>query len=552
MSDVGSRLAGAAQPGAGDSPCMDKQTLALDALSNLTGRFCEKPDFGELIDLLLMTLCGQFSVANAFALLLKPNSQSLNKTYFATGSFSGHAGLDSLSGRPADWSCLIRDRQTRRAEDLAESPCALSLSRVLHGAGVVLVSPLIHSGEFIGVIGLGERITEMPYTPGDVEILNTITNTVTPLVANSYLFSDIANLKAWYLEILNNVKQGVFVFDQGLRLRKVNAAGIGILNAMGTGEVTAERLDGMAMREVFPEAAFAGWVDRLQSGLGSGQKVVTDTAAASLGGNVRVFNIDVIESGEGAGPGPSFIVTLDDVTVHKQREQRLFDLQISADRGKMASTIAHELNNFLTLLLGGVELMGMALEDEDKSKALETMEKLKRQVTNLERFTRGLTDFTSIGSGKRTLNLNTLIDDVVSFISVQKRFKGLRIIPVLNQSLPDLEMDKDQITQLLLNLLTNASDAIGESGRADGRIIIRTRKDPRGVDLLVSDNGAGLKPGVEERLFSTNVTTKASGHGFGLVTCARIVKSHGGSIKAHSEPGQGTTFTIRLPLNETA
>ncbi len=535
-----------------DSACMDKQTLALDALSNLTGRFCEKPDFEELIDLLLMTLCGQFSVADAFALLLKPRSRSLNKTFFATGGFKGNAGLESLSGRPADWNCLIRDRQTRRAEDLEESPCARSLSRVLHGAGVVLVAPLIHNDDFFGVIGLGERITETPHSSEDMELLNTITNTVTPLVANSYLFSDIANLKAWYLDILNNVRQGVFVFDQGFRLRKVNAAGIGILNAMGTGEVTAERLDGVAMREVFPEAAFAGWVDRFRGVLESGQKVLADTAAASLGGNVRIFNVDLIESGEGAWPGPSFIITLDDVTVQKHREQRLFDLQITADRGKMASTIAHELNNFLTLLLGGVELMGMALEDDDKPRARETMEKLKRQVTNLERFSRGLTDFTSIGSSKRTLSLNTLVEDVVSFISVQKRFKGLKIIPVLSKSLPDIETDKDQVTQVLLNLLTNAADAIGESGRSDGCIIVRTRTGRQRIDLQVSDNGAGLKPGVEERLFSENITTKQSGHGFGLVTCARIVKSHGGSIEVQSEPGRGTTFTIHLPLKQTA
>ena len=155
-----------------DSTCMDKQTLALDALSNLTGRFCEKPDFAELMDLLLMTLCGQFSVGHAFALLFKPGSQSFNETFFATGRFKGNAGLRSLSGRPADWSCLIRDRRTHRAEDLEDSPCARSLSRVLNGAGVVLVSPLIHHGDFFGVIGLGERLTNTPYSPEDIETVS--------------------------------------------------------------------------------------------------------------------------------------------------------------------------------------------------------------------------------------------------------------------------------------------------------------------------------------------------------------------------------------------
>jgi signal transduction histidine kinase len=223
----------------------------------------------------------------------------------------------------------------------------------------------------------------------------------------------------------------------------------------------------------------------------------------------------------------------------------------------MASTIAHELNNFLTLLLGGVELLGLALEDDDKPRASETMEKLKNQVTNLERFSRGLTDFNSIGPDRRMLSINNLVGDVLSFVSVQKRFKGLKIIPVLSKSLPDIRMDKDQITQVLLNMLANAADAIGESGTNEGRIIVRTKAsqseaDWKGIYLQISDNGAGLKPGVEERLFSESITTKESGHGFGLVTSSRIIKGHGGSIEVCSKPGEGTTFTIRLPVNETA
>jgi nitrogen-specific signal transduction histidine kinase len=504
-----------------------------------------------------MTLCGQFSVAHAFALLLKPSSQSLNKTFFATGGFRDNARLQSLSDRPADWSCLIRDRRTRLAGDLEDSPCARSLSRVLRGAGVVLVAPLIHHDEFFGVIGLGERITETPYSREDMELLNTVTNTVTPLVANSYLFSDIASLKAWYLDILNSVKQGVFVFDRSLRLRKVNTAGIEIINAAGAEKMKLEHLDNAVIDKVFPDGAFAGWVDRFRGMMGSGSKVMSETAAASLGGKVRVFKVDVIGSEEGVGPDSSIIITLDDITVEKHREQKLFDLQITADRGRMASTIAHELNNFLTLLLGGVELLGLALEDDDKPRASETMEKLKNQVTNLERFSRGLTDFNSIGPDRRMLSINNLVGDVLSFVSVQKRFKGLKIIPVLSRSLPDIRMDKDQITQVLLNMLANAADAIGESGTNEGRIIVRTKAsqseaDWKGIYLQISDNGAGLKPGVEERLFSESITTKESGHGFGLVTSSRIIKGHGGSIEVCSKPGEGTTFTIRLPVNETA
>jgi signal transduction histidine kinase len=262
--------------------------------------------------------------------------------------------------------------------------------------------------------------------------------------------------------------------------------------------------------------------------------------------------VSIVAGGKSAQGEPSYILTLDDVTELKRREQKLFDLQIAADRGKMASTIAHELNNFLTLLLGGVELLGIAVEDGNAHKVRETMGKLRDQVTNLERFTRDLSDVTSIGSSRRALDLNALINDVVSFISVQKRFRGLKIVRDLGRIMPSVAMDKDQITQVLLNLLTNAADAIAESKRTDGLITIATTLDRDGMELRVSDNGPGLKPGVEDRLFAENVTTKPSGHGYGLMTCARIVRSHGGTIEANSAPGEGTVFTIRFPSDAAA
>jgi len=108
-------------------------------------------------------------------------------------------------------------------------------------------------------------------------------------------------------------------------------------------------------------------------------------------------------------------------------------------------------------------------------------------------------------------------------------------------------MDPDQVAQLLINLLNNAADAIKESRRKDGEILIQTWRDCNSAVLVVSDNGAGMTDEVKGQLFTCNFSTKHRGHGYGLVTCAKIVENNGGSIEVRSTLGEGSTFTIRLP-----
>ena len=157
-------------------------------------------------------------------------------------------------------------------------------------------------------------------------------------------------------------------------------------------------------------------------------------------------------------------------------------------------------------------------------------------------------DYSNLKVDKQTSSLNSVISDVVSFISGQQRFKGITINPELDGALPALMIDADQIAQLLLNLLYNAADAIVEAHRDEGKIMVGTCSDESEVILIVSDNGAGIGPDVKDSLFKTRLTTKKHGHGYGLVTCASIIEGHNATVTIDSEPGEGSVFTIRFPV----
>ena len=215
----------------------------------------------------------------------------------------------------------------------------------------------------------------------------------------------------------------------------------------------------------------------------------------------------------------------------------------------MASSIAHELNNFLGLVLGGVELAERAVQKNDLKRLAGTLEKLKLTVAKMERFTSGLMDYSRLNTSKALRDLNGVITDVLSFVSVQKKFSDITITTQLDKSIPKTDMDDQQIAQLLLNLLNNAADAIKEAHRPTGKILVRTFSANEMLHFSISDNGVGIAPELKEKLFRSHFTTKEKGHGYGLVTVGNIITNHAATVQIDSEVGKGTTFTFQFPAH---
>jgi signal transduction histidine kinase len=540
------RPAALADPG--DQP-VEKRMLALDALSKLARQFSQTPEFETLMDVLLMTLCGQFSVGDALALLRRSRPPAQGPGYFGTGRLRDSSELGEMEISTETCSWLLRGRKACNL-DSPDLPPGYSkqLIPVLKKHGLTLVCPLVHNGELLGIIGLGKRVTGKGFSPEDVDLMVTIADTIAPFLANTYLFSEIGRLNTWYLDILDSVEQGVFVFDSGDRLKKMNTAGLDILRDFRPDTDSAENLTGTPMEAVFGSGAFKELVHEIKA-LRAGREWKEPKTVVACSAKVsRVYSLRLGASGQDGRNGSDLIVTLDDVTRQRESEEKLFNLQQLADRGAMAATISHEINNFLGLLLGGLELTRMAVDTGNREKAGEHLDKLKSAVGNLEKFAAGLMDHSTLSAEKKVYSLNRVIGDVVSFVSGQQRFKGITIIPDLDGNLPDIVLDPDQIAQLLLNLLNNAADAISEADRPDGQIRVETRVEESGAVVAVSDNGTGIEPEVKDSLFKSKVTTKEHGHGYGLTTCAGILEGHNARIGIDSEPGRGSVFTIRFPL----
>jgi PAS domain S-box-containing protein len=244
------------------------------------------------------------------------------------------------------------------------------------------------------------------------------------------------------------------------------------------------------------------------------------------------------------GSVPGCIVFLYDLTERKREEEALLEAEKLATMGRMAATIAHEINNPLASITNLVYLL-------ESSNAIGEQEQqwislLAEEVGRVSQITRQTLGFYKQSSHPVRVNLSALLDEVLALLAQDIAGQHARVIRDLGSNV-ELEGYAIELRQVAINLLTNALDAVGNYGT----IGVRTGNLGNKVELVIYDHGPGIPEQVVKRIFEPFFTTKGQkGTGLGLWVTRGIVEKHGGSINVHTEttPGHsGTSFTILLP-----
>jgi signal transduction histidine kinase len=216
--------------------------------------------------------------------------------------------------------------------------------------------------------------------------------------------------------------------------------------------------------------------------------------------------------------------------------------------GELAAGVAHELNNPLTTVAGFVELV---LEDlPEDSQHRPDLELVLREAHRAREVVRRLLDFSRPGEGFRVRSdLNDLIQDVVVLIRHLTHTSGIEIEQTLQEDLPLVRVDPDEIKQVFLNLIHNAIHAMPRGGLLKIQTQPRVERSQSGVLVRVIDNGIGIPAEVKDRLFEPFFTTRppGKGTGLGLSVSYGIVTDHGGTIEVDSRLNQGSVFSVWLP-----
>jgi two-component system NtrC family sensor kinase len=232
-------------------------------------------------------------------------------------------------------------------------------------------------------------------------------------------------------------------------------------------------------------------------------------------------------------------------------QSRLLQSERLASMGQISAGVAHEINNPLsTILLYSHMLLK---QHQAQSPETEDIQMIVNEATRCRYIMRGLLDFARQSRVVKTkTDLKTLIEEVADNMSLKTRGTGVRVASEVQEDLPALMLDFEQIRQMLTNLVQNGVDAIQGQGEVSISAGIAASED--WVIVRVRDSGCGMPQEVIKQLFTPFFTTKqlGKGTGMGLSIVYGVVKMHSGDISVESEVGKGTTFLIRLPLGEKA
>lgn len=233
------------------------------------------------------------------------------------------------------------------------------------------------------------------------------------------------------------------------------------------------------------------------------------------------------------------------------REQR-FHKEKMAAVGSLAAAVAHEINNPIAAIAGIAQsLKSAGRRATDSETGTNPYELILEQARRITTISRQIAELTAPHPPDRELlDMNALVRNICSFIGYDSRFRRINLTLDLDSQIPAIEAVADHLTQVLMNLLINAADALEDVSERDPAISVATRASQDELMVTVGDNGKGMDSTVLARAFEESYTTKPpdKGRGLGLFLCKSLIEGCGGRIELESTPGIGTTARIRLPL----
>jgi PAS domain S-box-containing protein len=359
------------------------------------------------------------------------------------------------------------------------------------------------------------------------------------------LVQRLARERGLFEDIFNTLQEGVLVIDADGRIEYANAA--------------AQRLIGLGVEELAGETLW-----RLVPGLRSSLEASLNATEAAPSVVSREFELTYPDPrnlrlymvpfrGEGKGAPPRFAIILSDITQDKQTTAARIESERTSSILLLAAGVAHELGNplnSLTIHLQLIErkLKKLKLEKEADSASLnESIRICEAEVQRLDGIVSNFLE--AIRPRPPDLaetNLSDVLTEVLTFQHSELADRGIKVEAEISPELPPVMADRNQLKQVFFNLIKNAVEAM----QPGGHLRIRSRADDENVFLLFGDSGAGIKQEDLGRLFQPYHTTKAGGHGLGLMIVQRIMREHGGQIGIESKEGVGTVVTLQFPRKD--
>jgi len=324
-----------------------------------------------------------------------------------------------------------------------------------------------------------------------------------------------------------------------------------------------ESVIGLRARDCLPAEIAESLERRVHACAEQGAPLVTENMV-EIRGTRMVFQTALVPVPDKHGTIRLIAGSARDITVLREREEALLHAQKLESLGVLAGGIAHDFNNLLTAAQGNLDISALLLPPH--AECLPYLEGVRSALAKAANLTRQMLAYS--GRGRFLLqvhDLNTAVREMVALLEISIGKKATLVCD-LAPRLPLLEADVAQLQQVIMNLVTNAADAIQDTrgtirlrtwaetvdGEAIAKLTVQFMSPGPHVVLEVSDTGPGIAPEIQARIFEPFFSTKGPGRGLGLSAMLGILRSHQGGLVLESAPGAGTTFRLWFPASAQA
>lgn len=238
-----------------------------------------------------------------------------------------------------------------------------------------------------------------------------------------------------------------------------------------------------------------------------------------------------------------FIRLIQDVTEIKKMEEQIIHSEKLASIGRLAAGIAHEIGNPLTSIFSFVQILREMEEEEFKKESLNTIYFHINRISEILKQLSGFSKMPAAAPESKKCQINEIIETSINLIQYDKKAKNISIIKELSPSLPEVTADGNQLSQVFVNLILNAMDAMPDGGT----LTVGSAMNESDIIIQFADTGTGIPKEDISKIFDPFYTTKERGTGLGLAVSYNIVKKMNGTLTVQSEKDKGSVFTIAIP-----
>jgi len=482
----------------------------------------------------------------------------------SSGVEDNNPGLLSSRGALVKW--LERSNAILSYDDIEIIPQLQGITakerETLQRIGTKLIIGLkTPTGRLSGLLILGPKLSEQPYTVEDKELIYTICNQMSTNLENARLYrasrQEVAERKwavealklqkAYFQQLFDNSPEGIALLDTDERVVDINK-GFETLFGYRIEEIKGRFINSVVVPEERIEEASA-----LSRAILNNEVIRKETVRKRKDGSL--FDVSIL----------GYPIRLDakivgvyaiysDITERKRAEeeekrlqQELYLSSRLASIGELAAGVAHQINNPLTGILGFSQRLLRKSTDEEARRDLERIhneaQRAAKVVENLLTFARRREP------KKQYASINDIVQKALELRAYELKTGNIEVTTELTPNLPQAVVDFHQIQEVFLNIILNAEQAVTEANHG-GKLAIKTEDKKGYIRISFTDDGPGIARENLNRIFDPFFSTRGErgGTGLGLSVCHGIVTEHSGKIYAKSKPGKGATFFVELPV----